>query len=335
MYLDSPVDSCQGDILWRWLPLIYLVYVVPMLLFMFINYPLFVSPDEPNHFLRAEQITHGGVFGFKISQTASGGYVDVAAITVSKQYMDQNSPFDWRNHVFFSCLTAELANRNQGLGWKNQLVFASFHNTSNYPPIGYMPVAIGIMIGKTYGLSVIKTAYFSRLINGITSIALSTVALVLCRRGRYTMFTILLFPMTISLFSSLSQDPLLISSGALFAGLLSRVLLRIPNQGAAWWETIGLALCVLVLGTSRFSYAALAICLLLPEILPIRQNQQRNLLWRLMIFAGISLATLAWTQFVFSTSYIYPSGNYGINKKIEYITGHPYEIFNIINQTFL
>ena len=172
----------------------------------------------------------------------------MAAVTVSEQYINPQSVDGMRGYHGFTCLTAELANRNRDLGWTNKLVYASFPNTANYPPIAYLPGAIGILIGKTYGLSVVETAYFARLINGMTSIAISTFALFLCRRGRYVLFTVLLLPMTISLFSSLSQDATLISSGALFAGLLSRVLLRAPNPGTAWWETALLVLCVLVLG---------------------------------------------------------------------------------------
>lgn len=331
-------SAVQENRVWQLIPLVFLVYAVPLLLITFINYPLFVGVDEPNHFLRAEQISHGGLFGFRIDNTQSGGYVDPAALTISEQHMDVDSPLDWRNHLKFPCLTADLAKDNRELAWSNQLVFASFNNTSNYLPIVYLPDVAGLLLGKALGLSVIETAHLARLVNGLSSLAICTLALIVCQRGRFLLFTILLFPMSVSLFSSLNQDAILLSIGALFVSMLSNILLRKEPKHTAWWETAVLACSVILLGIARPPYAAIVLCLLLPGVLPVSNDPKRDLINRLVLVSGVSLVILVWMKWLFSTTFssqIPPFDKVSIKGQLEYLAANPIEVFKVPVRTFI
>jgi hypothetical protein len=61
------------------LPLLFLFFVVPSVIFLAVCTPPFQSPDEPSHIFRAYQISEGGLAG-------SGAYIDPALDEVYEYY---------------------------------------------------------------------------------------------------------------------------------------------------------------------------------------------------------------------------------------------------------
>lgn len=310
--------------LWNWLPFVYLVFSITAIILVSLKFPLFQHADENAHFLRAEQISAGGFLGVKRENNASGGYVDMAAVQITNEL---------RKLKRRECVDLSAIDRSTRINWSGQHVYAEYANTSIYPPIGYMPVTLGILTGKLLGLSVAKTAYLARLANGIFAVAISFIALKLCTRGRFLMFSVLLLPMTLSLFASLSQDAILIATGALFAALLSRILTTGPDLETRCSVTALLVLCLLVLGSAKLPYGALLLILLLPGVVPGSHDSPRGWLRSLLLASMVGLTLVAWT--IFTVKYLsVPLGQASdIKAQLQHLAWNPDALLHIPQRT--
>ena len=310
--------------LWNWLPLVYLVFSVTAVILITLKFPLFQHADENVHFLRAEQISAGGLLGVKRDNNASGGYVDKAAVEITNEL---------RKLKRRECVDLSAIDRSTHIYWSGQRVYAGYANTSIYPPIGYAPVALGILTGKLLGLSVAKTAYLARLVNGLFAVAISFIALKLCTRGRFLMFSVLLLPMTLSLFASLSQDAILIAMSALLAALLSRILTAGPDLKTRWPETALLVLCLLMLGSSKVPYGALLLILLLPGVVPGAHDSPRGWLRGLLLASMVGLTLLAWTIFTVKYLSVPLGGASDIKAQLQHLAWNPDALLHIPQRT--
>jgi uncharacterized membrane protein len=266
---------------------IYLIYAVPMLVFLTFGTPPFQVPDENAHFLRAEQISHGGLVGFRLSVSKewSGGLVDPAIETALAFYVPIMQHSDVK-------LSGQANRQAREVGWTGKLQEIPFPNTVNYGPLLYFPQAIGIRLAKQLGLSVIETMQIVRLVDSLGALFLSFVALKLCRHGRAAMFTTLLLPMTLFQFAGISQDAWIISLSMLFIGLASHLI--DSGRPARFLEYILLISILCATSMVRPPTAWLA-CLLF--LLPFEKQENQLLLgWMQRVaVAGVAvLLTVAW-----------------------------------------
>src|SRR5690348_4149069 len=72
----------EHGLAWLWL-----LYAVPLTLFLSLNVPPFQAPDEPNHFLRALQVSAGGLVAASLGPGRSGGTVDPAVPSAVAPYL--------------------------------------------------------------------------------------------------------------------------------------------------------------------------------------------------------------------------------------------------------
>jgi uncharacterized membrane protein len=201
---------------------------------------------------RAYQIAHGGLVG-------SGASIDAGIDELYSLY----------THLMFAPqvrTTAEKESTARKIRWTGRDVYREFSNTAANPPIGYLPQALGIAIGKAADMSVFNTLLLSRLLNGAFAIVVSALALCICRRGRFVMFTLLLMPMTLSLFASCNQDAMLISVAAMAFALVSRVVAE--GRPASPRTSALLAACLTFVALARPPYSPLLLLLLIPGLLP-------------------------------------------------------------------
>jgi uncharacterized membrane protein len=236
------------------LPFWFALIAAPLIVFFAVNTPPFQIPDEGNHFLRAYQIAHGGFVG-------TGWWVDAAVPNLITMYDELEIGDHPEAH-----LTAETESAAQKIPWAGKQVYAEFPNAAVVPPIGYIPQAIGVFVGERAGLSVFQTLRLSRLLNGAFALVSCVWALVLCRRGRFVLFTVLLMPTSLSLFASCSRDATAIIAAAIGCALVSRQLAE--RRAANVQTTVLLAVCFFTVAVLRPPYAALLMILLIPGLLP-------------------------------------------------------------------
>ncbi|WP_342645968.1 DUF2142 domain-containing protein [Mucilaginibacter sp. CSA2-8R] len=217
----------------KYLHFIYLLYAVPMVYFMAIIVPPYQSPDEPNHFSRAEQVsrlewvpayqakrgptTDTIANDPKVLHRSTGGFRVSKGIADTYQFF---SDINFKPNVKTSNAKLDAA---KAIRWTNDYHYKNFANTAIYPPLVYIMPALGISAGKLLHLGVIKTLYLSRILNGIFCVTLSFFALMLARRSKILLFIALLFPMTLFLFGSVTQDAVLISCSFLLVAIIDHV----------------------------------------------------------------------------------------------------------------
>ena len=91
---------------------------------------------------------------------------------------------------------------------------------ASYGPVGYVPQAAGIAIGRLIGVEPLTAFYLGRLTNLLISIALAFFAIRLAPFGKPLFLLIGLLPMTMFELASLSCDALTISGAIFFTALL-------------------------------------------------------------------------------------------------------------------
>lgn len=303
------------------LPWIFVLLATPTVIFLSVCTPPFQSPDEKNHFYRSYQIASGGLYG------GNGGYVDRGIDEAYSPY--SQLPFNRKARV-----TAADEAAAGSVKWTGQKVYCIFPNTARYTPIGYIPQALGVSLGRIAGLTVVYTLILSRLINGTFSIFISALSLYWCQRGKLVIFALLLMPMTISLFGSCNQDASLISITCLAFALVSRQI----SEGfpLSLRMTIVLASALLIVSLGRPPYAALLLVLLIPGLLP-RWGKKPAWLPGLSLAGLLAILTVIWWLPAFSSANVVmnPDANGIVDARMQavYIFRHPEVLLAVMRGT--
>ena len=114
--------------------------------------PPFQSPDETSHYTKAYSTLH-----FEAPSSTVSIYKTLSDI------MEEYSKFAFNyNHK----LTSEIETKVNTLQWDKRLGKIDVPNPAgSYMPLVYIPSAVGILVGKTFGCTVKSTYYISRVIN--------------------------------------------------------------------------------------------------------------------------------------------------------------------------
>lgn len=120
--------------------------------------PPFQSPDEPNHFLRAYQVSEGVFFPEEHDRRLGGVLpVSLAQVCDSFSYMKMNYEARLNKGLIFRCLNIPLN--------PEQRAFTDFPNTAIYAPTAYLPQAVTIALLRPAGATPLQMLYACRLAN--------------------------------------------------------------------------------------------------------------------------------------------------------------------------
>lgn len=292
MAFSNPRGLTSEQLAARWMAAAFLLYGLLATAFLAVNVPPFQNPDEPAHFLRAAQIAEGVLIGTRFAenngtaapQVTAGGLSDPAIsqaaapfASIAAHREEKVARADWVANVH----------------WTRTRSLISFPNTAMYPPFLYLPSAVGVLSGRIANLSVLRTLVVSRLLSGMTAVALGALAIIVAGGAAPWLFAILTLPMSLSLFASASQDGLLIAVSALAGAFMVR-LSRWPtaqNWKLLTWLVVALSL----VGMARPPYGPLA---LLPFGL-----QKIRLRWRILASIAIAASVVIWSALVAATTW--------------------------------
>lgn len=270
---------------------VFVLYGLIATAFLAVKMPPFQNPDEPNHFMRAAQLADGGLVGTRFSQIAADGSLHIlAGGPVDPAINTAFLPFDaLRFHPNVKTTQALL---QPCIYWSSTRVLADFPNTAVYPPVFYVPSAIGVLVGRNTKMSVVQTLVVSRLLTGVTAVALAAVAIAIAGGAAAWIFTILTLPMSLSLIASSSQDALLLACSALAAALMVQALRRSSACGGV--RLTALVVMLGLVGIARPPYGALA-------ILPLGL-QKVQLRWRILMAMAVAACVSVWSWIAAATT---------------------------------
>ena len=181
-------------------------------------------PDEGDHWFRAWALTDGqltadnqGMITLPASFARTADlYTRLVAVGALPVSLEGQAGFSGYEDLFNSpgpSGTVSVASR-----------------VASYGPVGYLPQAVGIGLGRLLGASPLTCFYLARLGNLLAAVALLFFAIRLAPFGKQLFMLVGLLPMTMFELASLSCDALTISGAMFFTALLlwasKRVTLR-------------------------------------------------------------------------------------------------------------
>jgi uncharacterized membrane protein len=309
---------------------IYLLFAVPLVLFSVIKIPPFQNPDEPNHFARAEQVSRlelapRFVYIKATTDTSqSPAYMQVPAggFVVDKGVFQTANVF-WpiAHHIGIKVKDADF-DSVKNIQWGTGAALRNFANTAIYAPVGYVLPAIGIAAGKIIHLPVIKTFYLARMLNAMCAITLCFWALLLANQSKILLFTVLLFPMTLTLFASVSQDAVLISCVFLLLGLIDNIETT-PGKNYTNRQKWLMVILISIITIAKPPYLPLALVFLFLKL------DRKS---KIISIALPCLLAAAWISISLPNYSIrMPETDLSFNSKLQwlYITAHPFKFIGL------
>lgn len=260
------------------LAIVYFLLGLTVVANLAVEVPPFQNPDEPTHFLRAEQLSRFVPIGRRLGPRAAGGEADPGILRAFLPF--GSIPFNG-DHKVTRAMYADAAT----VGWGGGTVLTEFSNTAVYPPFLYAPSVVTIWAGKLFHIPVVQTLYLARAATGVTGVATGAAAVALAGAAAPWLFVLLSLPMSLAQMASPSQDGLMIPLAALVAALLFSGLGRAGPISSR--RFLAVCLCLALIGMARPPNAALVLLLLLPCGPPLRL--------RLAGAAAVVAAVAAWT----------------------------------------
>ena len=285
--------------------------------------PPFQSPDEPNQFLRAYQVSEGQFFPEKIDNQRLGGYLPASLQTVADSfaYLKNNYPARLRPGLLQHASAIPLL--------PDHRIFLDFANTAVYVPIAYLPQALAITLLRPLGCGPLALLYSSRLANLIIWVLLMGATMRTLPSLHRPVAALAMLPASLVMAASANADVL--------------------TNGLCWW--LFAAFCqpaVRKNGWTMVAFAAVCAAKLvtLPLGLLYGLQQRSRRYFVLLIMAGL-IAAISWGWL--AQHWFIPYDNYAANYRdtqtlnegvqptaqLHFIGTHPFFFLKIVAQSYV
>ncbi len=173
-------------------------------------------------------------------------------------------------------------------------------------PIPYFPQAVGITLGRTFGLGWVMTMFLGRLMNLLVFILCGYLAVKWIPFGKMILFTVSMLPMTLELISSMSYDAMTLGLSLLFTAVCFRYAYVKETIGKK--EVAVLAVLLGLLAPCKTVYILLGgLCLLIPKI----KFKTKRFYWMSAVMVlGAAAASLLINNMAALSGYIGTGENY-------------------------
>jgi uncharacterized membrane protein len=290
--------------------------------------PPLQTPDETAHFLRIYEISelkfvptqHNGV---------TGSYLPTSIATMIKT-VNPNSSINFHPNVKYN-LHATKAAMKIPLA-PTQRSFYDTSATASYSPVGYLPQALAVLIGRLLHFSPIFLVYLSRIAILVSWIGMVCFSIKLIPYRKWTLATIALIPMMVAQSMSLGVDVLSIGASLLFL-----VLVLYTSRK----ETISRKLLIALILASVLMVLSKQIAILfIPLVFLIDKNKFRTprkalIVKSLMILIPL-LFLLIWmhTSAHVSQTVTQAANHQSSSGQVSFLLHKPFHIFKVMFDTF-
>ncbi len=258
----------------------------------------FQAPDEVAHFARAYQISELKIIPERDGNKL-GGSLPISFKEAVKSSGNEIKQHPERKISYEKILSAFSIPLNA-----DKRVFREFA-TASYPPVPYLPQALGIFFGRIFDLGPLALMYLGRFFNLIVWIGLSYLAIKITPIHKWTFFLLGLMPMSIFLAASLSCDAL--TNSILFFFIAFILYLAMDNKvnisNRHLCILFIISLCLSLLKTGYFVFTPLFF--LIPTS-RFSNKVKYYLFFGILLIASILIVT-AWAYFA-KASFIHGNG---------------------------
>ncbi len=182
--------------------------------------PPFYQPDEIAHFNRIYQISHGNLGEQKIPGPGYfGDYIPIKIINFENYYYESLIHGN-NNQVTLSTIVHEFSGNSATINTNTSRRPLEFSNTEQYSPMLYIPQVFGMLISKIINLTIPDTFYLVRMFGFLAWLIICTFAIKRMKIVGWAIAILLLTPLSISVATSISADPMTIAYSSLFIALV-------------------------------------------------------------------------------------------------------------------
>lgn len=283
--------------------------------------PPMQSPDEVAHTVRAHLLARGQLL-LQRHNGVSGGWIDAGLAA----FIDAYRPLMVKPPAAAGFGEAQAQAARQ-IRWQSQRVFVPEPGTGYYPPVIYLPHAVGWWVGESLGLTVSASYQLSRALALAASLAVLLLAFTL-HAPSALVWALLALPMSLFQLAMPVIDGLT-ASLALLAVALARVVAQPASLWPAQLVPIGLFFTLVVLTSTRIHLAPMLLLLLV-----VAWQRASKTLWVLAVVAPTLV--VGWFLFALSDTVdqrvVRPLATGEI--ALHYLT-HPLELLSALKKTWL
>ncbi|MGL5020410.1 MAG: DUF2142 domain-containing protein [Mycoplasmatales bacterium] len=265
----------------KWL----LIFSCISLAYMFIV-PYNKNPDEYQHLMRSSEVASGNLLSSNIPESNKIGRID------SVSYADD---------VYFENYKSYYSNLFTPV--KDDLTTYGYANAALYAFTAYGAQAIGMILIKLFNGPILLMIMFGKLSNLAVFIALCYFGLKRIPKYKIFCMSILLFPMTLQLATSLSPDCLIIGLSFFYIA----TILKIKNDNhMTKRDKIILPIVGFLVAVSKIVYfPILFFILLLPK--SVFKNKRERRIFLYLTIALITIINFTWSYYAMKTFMVVPT----------------------------
>jgi len=260
--------------------------------------PLFWGIDESTHFLRAYQLSQGGITAQREEQNYGGSFpANLVALRIEVG-KDLTAALPTPTNIFerhdFDNNAAYHALATQPLSAKK--TFVELGSGEVYSPLSYVPAIVALKTIAWAHPSIQTLVYAARIASLIAYIAVVVMALrtLMFSRLRWLVFCVALLPMTLYQASILSADTGLNALCLLAFALIARGLLK--REPLARWQLVMLCVAAIQIPLIKINYLPVSIALLLLPQTAYRRITQKIPAWllRTLLLLAVLVSAGVW-----------------------------------------
>ena len=268
------------------LPRLFVLFALPLEIFLVILLPLGEAPDEATQVARAASVLQGQWIGHRmeVAHHVDQMPITMAGVDINLGYLTPFLSIPSLHKNPREPVSREELQALSHLQWYTGKVFVEASNTASYIPIFYLPSALGLGIASVFGVGPVSTILVGRMANALCSLLIGYLALQFARRSRPALFALLALPISLHLSAAVNQDGPLIASAALASALFSR-----KGRGH-YWSGVTVLSCVIA---AKPPYLPLALAALVPLDGTIWLLRRHGLGFLIVVAVGLGWAGTA------------------------------------------
>lgn len=289
------------------------------LAFSFVTGP-FRAADEPSHFFRAYEVSEGHLASTRRAGGLLGDDLPISLTQVAQIVADFPSVPPVRTDS--TSLTKAWGKKLR----KHQRMFVHFPGAAMHSPMGYIPAALGLLLGRLLRMTPLGLFYTARCCNAVVAGGLLGWAVSRTWRQAPAVAALALFPMCLFQAGTLTVDALTFGiSFVWFAEILSTR--NTPDLHSRWCWLIG----ALALSQLRFPYPLLGLLVLALPAESMGRSKPERRSFLLCFFLLLSIPCLVWISIAQSLRVqMRPFVQIQPNAQLLFVLTHPISFLGLI-----
>lgn len=295
------------------------------------NNPFFEATDEIFHFSKAYDISLGNLLSTKQD--------DTIGVNLPANFEDMPRPNEVE--ISYGMLGAnERYDESKVDAWKEfqfskDMKYIEQPTTAVYSPIPYIPQVIGIQLANIFGLKAFYSIVFARLLNLITYILLTALAIRMMPRLKNTLSFLACFPLFVSLAASFSADSILMGLNFLFIAWMLKILMQAKEDTLTIKQFIVPTILLVLIVLCKFTYWPLSLLIVAFVGRKLFVTKLQGVFSFILLSGLPAIILVVWNLFIMGyVGTISSNENVDAIEQLKFMLSHPIKAVEAFFSTF-